>query len=255
MKISVITVCLNAVETIGYTLGSFIAQDYADKELIVIDGGSTDGTAGVVQPFLDRQDIMFVSAPDRGLYDAINKGLRLFSGDAVGMLNADDQFHDASILGRIAEGLREADMLSGHLNYVHDHREGSIIRRWREPPYWLGAFQSGWMPAHPTFYVRRRVVEAVGLYNLEFRLAADYDWMLRAFEVHHFNARLIDHVMVDMMDGGLVSGVSGYTINNIESLKSRRKWLGAGAIDYALLAKPLRKIGQFDKLWPLRRNT
>jgi len=244
MKISVITVCFNAAGTIRHTLASFFAQEYVDKELVVIDGGSTDATVDIVKAFLS-ENVVLVSEPDQGHFDAMNKGLNIFSGDVVGMLNADDRFHDTSILGRIARGIDEADMTSGHLNYVRDHQTHRIVRRWRAGAYRQGAFQSGWMPAHPTFYVRRAIVEAVGPYNIRYTIGADYDWILRAYEVHNFSESFIDHVMVDMMVGGKSAiGISSL-IHNIESLRSRQKWLGAGIIDYAFFAKPLHKLNQF----------
>ncbi len=220
-------------------------QDYADKELIVIDGGSTDGTVDVVQGFLSER-ITLISEPDQGIFDAMNKGLALFSGDAVGMLNADDRFHDGFILTRIAEGLHEADMISGHLDYVKDHESRRIVRRWRVGAYRKQAFRRGWMPAHPTFYARRRVIDTVGAYNIDYRIAADYDWMLRAYEMHNFSEYFIDHVMVDMTPGGNSAiGVSSSLIQNVEALRSRQTWLSAGIIDYAFFAKPLRKLHQF----------
>jgi len=244
MKISVITVCLNAAQTIRHTLESFHAQDYADKELVVIDGESTDATVAIVKEFLSDH-VVLVSAPDQGLYDAMNKGLKIFSGDAVGMLNADDRFHDRSILSRIARGLNEADLVSGHLDYVQDHQTRRLVRRWRGRAYWPHAFKFGWTPAHPTFYVRRRVVETVGPYNIAYKISADYDWMLRSYEIHNFKESFIDHVMVDMMAGGKSAIGIGSLAQNIDALRVRQKWLQAGVVDYALFARPLRKLGQF----------
>jgi len=256
MKISVIISCFNMAETIGYSLKSFFAQDYADKELVVVDGGSTDGTIDIVKSFLSRGSThtVFLSEPDQGYYYGVNKGLKIFSGDAVGMLNADDRFSDASILSRIAKSLERADMVSGYLNYVHDHQSRRVVRKWRSRPYWKNAFKSGWMPAHPTFYVRRRTVETVGHYNTRF-FYADYDWMLRAYEIHKLNADFIDHVMIEMMIGGTsTSNIFSYLKTNLEALRSRQQWLGAGLIDYAFFAKPLSKIRQFASLSQLIRG-
>jgi glycosyltransferase involved in cell wall biosynthesis len=243
MKISVITVCFNSASTIRRTLDSYFAQDWPDKELLVIDGASSDATLEVVRSYpQDRMTVL--SEPDRGMYDALNKGLRLYRGDAVGVLNSDDAYCKSSALSRIAEALAHADMVHGHLDFF-DGR-GRVVRQWRAGPPPQGAFRTGWMPAHPTFYVRRAVAEAVGPFDLAYRTASDYDWMLRAIERHAFTLALIDEVLIDMALGGKSTAGWGARLDhNLEALQSRRKWLGAGFFDYALFAKPARKLGQF----------
>ena len=245
MKISTITVCFNAARTIGHTLESFAAQTHPQKELVVVDGGSTDETLAIVRSFAAEQ-VTFVSEPDHGMYDAANKGLARYSGDAVGFLNADDRYHDPGVLGDIAAALETADILSSNLDFVRDHDGRQIVRRWRGTPFRKGSFRRGWMPAHPTFYVRRHVVDAVGPYDLRYRISSDYDWMLRAHELHQFRAVFLDRVTVDMMAGGTSTvSFASHIHHNLEALASRRHWLGSGIIDYALLAKPLRKVRQF----------
>lgn len=245
MKISVITVCRNAAGTIGHTLDSFFAQHHSEKELVVIDGGSTDGTADIVRAAADGS-VRLVSEPDEGLYDAANKGLRLFSGDAVGFLNADDRYHDRDVLARIGDALSTAEIVYGNLDFVRDHSAGHVVRQWRGSSFRKGSFRLGWMPAHPTFYVRRAVADAVGPFDLSYRTAADYDWMLRACELHDFRCAFLDRVMVDMMAGGQSTrSFAAHVHHNLEALRSRRKWIGAGMLDFALLAKPLRKATQF----------
>jgi len=244
MQISVVTVCWNAASTIGEALESFFAQTHADKELLVIDGASTDDTLQVVRSFA-RDGLTIVSEPDRGLYDAMNKGLASFHGDAVGFLNADDRFHDADALAAVAASLAEADICYGDLDFVDGLRRDQVVRRWRSTPWRKGGFRRGWMPAHPTFYCRRSVVEAVGSFDLRYRVAADYDFMLRALELGDFSASRIDRVLIDMGAGGLsTTGVRARLRHNLEALESRRRWLGAGLVDYALFAKPLGKASQ-----------
>jgi glycosyltransferase involved in cell wall biosynthesis len=245
MKISVVTVSYNAAATIGYTLESFLQQDHPDKELLVVDGASKDDTLRAVEGFASDQ-IHVVSEPDRGLYDAMNKGLELFTGEAVGFLNADDRYNDVRVLSDIAAALAEVDIVYGDLDFVADHVNSTVVRTWRGTPWRKGAFRRGWMPAHPTFYVRRHVVEAVGRFDTSLRIAADYDFMLRAIELGGFDSRLISRTLVQMMTGGAsTSGLRGYMKSNLEALRARRRWLGSGLIDTALLAKPLSKIGQF----------
>jgi glycosyltransferase involved in cell wall biosynthesis len=245
MRLSVVTVCRNAAATIGETLSSFFSQTYLDKQLIVVDGASTDDTVSIAQSFACEQ-MTIISEPDRGLYDAMNKGLRLFDGDAVGFLNADDRFHDSGSLAAVVGALERADICFGDLDYVDQIRRRRVVRRWRATPWRKGAFRRGWMPPHPTFYCRREVVRSVGAFDLTYRLAADYDFMLRALELGDFTAAHVPSVLVDMGDGGLSSAsLTSRVRHNLEALASRRRWLGAGLVDYALFAKPLGKAPQF----------
>lgn len=245
MKISVVTVSFNSARTIGHTIESFLGQTHADKELILIDGASRDATLDIVRSFA-LPNVTIVSEPDKGIYDAMNKGLTLFSGDAVGFLNSDDRFTNEDSLAHIAAGLDAADIVFGDLDFVSDHERKQIVRRWRSSPYRRHAFATGWMPPHPTFYIRRAVAEAVGRFDTSFRIAADYDFMLRAMELHDFRVAMIDRVLIDMMQGGdSTSGLKAYVKSNWEALRSRQKWLNASPLDRALVAKPLRKLGQF----------
>ena len=223
----------------------FFAQDHAEKELIIVDGASRDDTLKVVSSF-PTEGVVVVSEPDQGLYHAANKGLALFSGDAVGLLNADDCYADRRALARIAEALGGADIVFGNLDFVADQVSQRVVRRWRGTPHQKGAFQRGWMPAHPTFYVRRAVADSAGWFDTRYRVAADYDFMLRAVEVAGFSTAFIDVVLVHMADGGVSTrGIVERLKHNYEALLSRRQWLGAGLVDYASLAKPLRKLDQF----------
>ena len=246
MKISVLTVCRNAEATIARTIASFLAQEHAEKEMIVIDGASTDGTLKVVERFRDPQ-IRVISEPDRGMYDGLNKGLRLYAGEAVGVLNADDRYHDAQVLSRVAAALGAHDAVHGDLDF-HDG-QGRILRRWRGTPRPRTGFAAGWMPAHPTFYVRRALAEAVGPFDLGLATAADYDWMLRAIEIHGARLAHIPHVMVDMAMGGRSTrSLAAHVRHNLEALAARRRWLKAGVVDWALVAKPASKLTQFAGL-------
>jgi glycosyltransferase involved in cell wall biosynthesis len=246
VKISVITVCFNSARTIAGTIESFLAQDHNDKELIVIDGGSRDGTLAIVNSFRDDR-ITAISEPDDGLYEAANKGLERFTGAAVGLLNSDDVFADSAALGHIAEGLAESDVIFGNLDFVGDSIGSDVVRRWRGSPFVKGAFRNGWMPAHPTFYVRRPVIDRMGGFDTRYRIAADYDFMLRVLELGNFRSRFIDRVLVRMLDGGAsTSGLKAVVQHNYEALCSRRMWLDSGLVDYSLIAKPLRKVTQLD---------
>lgn len=244
MKISVVTVCFNSAATVGGALESFFAQDHGDKELVVIDGGSRDETLAVVGRF-GGEGVRVISEPDRGIYDAMNKGLAAFRGDAVGFLNSDDRFKDSGALSALNATLERAQIAYGDLDVVRRHGEGQVIRRWRASAYRKGAFRHGWMPAHPTFYCRREVIDAVGAFDLRYRVGADYDYMLRAMELHDFRSEPVGRILVDMLHGGQSSAsFRAHLHHNLEALDSRRRWLGAWPVDYALFAKPLRKVPQ-----------
>lgn len=247
MMISVVTVAWNAAGTIRHSIESFLAQTHDEAELLIIDGASTDATVGIARSYDDPR-IRIVSEPDRGLYDAMNKGLRLFRGDAIGFLNSDDAYADERVLADIAAALGEHDAVMGNLDFVENHETRRVLRQWRGSPFRPGAFRRGWMPAHPTFYIRRALAERTGEFDTGYRIAADYDFMLRALELSEPPVRTVhlDRVMVNMMAGGAsTAGLRSYLRGNLESLRSRRAWLGSGVIDRALLAKPLGKVGQF----------
>jgi glycosyltransferase involved in cell wall biosynthesis len=247
MRISVITVAYNSASTIEHTLRSFISQDYQDKELIVVDGGSTDATYEIANRLRTPQ-IQLFSEPDRGIYDAMNKGLRLFSGDAIGFLNSDDKFNGPRALSLIADALREDDAAYGHLRYVHSHGELTTVRMWRAQPRPPAGFRAGWVPSHPTFYCRRWVADEVGRFDTELRISADYDWMLRAIDVKGASVGVIDEVLVDMATGGASTrSLSARMRGNLEKLRSRRKHFGTLGLDYAFFAMPLSKIAQKTK--------
>ena len=248
MKISVVTVCFNSAATIAHTVDSFLQQKHPDKELLVVDGGSSDATIEIVRSFPQDQIIVW-SEPDRGIFDAMNKGLARFTGDAVGFLNSDDRFHDPNVLTDVCEGLVEHGIVFGDIDFVADHQSSRIVRRWRSTPFRSGSFRSGWMAPHPSLYVRRQVAEAVGDFNLTYRISADYDWMLRAFELTGSTACQLKRTFVDMQVGGnSTRGLMTYMHGNLEALSARRRWLSAPPLDWALFAKPLAKISQFMTL-------
>jgi glycosyltransferase involved in cell wall biosynthesis len=245
MKISVITVSYNAEATIRHTVESFLAQDHADREMVVIDGASKDATLDIIKSY-NSPLIRIFSEPDKGMYDALNKGLKLYSGDAFGVLNADDRYHDDSALSRIVRVLTTHDMAHGHLDFVRNHEGREVVRTWRAENRPGRGFRTGWMPAHPTFYVHRRVADAVGPFDLSYQTASDYDWMLRAIEHHEFSLGMAKGVLVDMMTGGRsTAGIASHVHHNLEALRARQKWLHAGVVDFALIAKPARKLGQY----------
>jgi len=248
MKISTVTVCRNSQATIAQTVASFLRQTHPDKELLVIDGGSTDKTVEIVNSF-QNDAIRIISEPDRGIYDAMNKGLANFSGDAIGFLNSDDVYHDSSVLELISQALEAADAIYGDLVMISDHVTGNIVREWKASEFRPDAFRSGWMPPHPTFYIRRELAARTGQFDLSYKISADYDFMLRAMELHHARVHHIHHVLVDFMVGGIsTAGLGAVILGNLECLRARRRHLGSPLVDRALFTKPLRKIMQLTGL-------
>lgn len=244
MKISVVTVSYNSAATIRQTIESFLRQRHGDKELLIVDGCSTDDTVSIAKSY-EAASIRVVSEKDAGIYDAMNKGLRLFAGDAVGFLNSDDVFHSDRSMELISEGLQDADLVFGDLYMVTDHVTKRTLRTWKTGEFSRSAFHLGWTPPHATFYVRRSVVHAVGAFDLRYRIASDYDYMLRAMTAHDFRIKYVPHVLVDYRLGGISSGTMGNMIKgNLECLDSRRRHLRSAPIDPALFLRPLRRLLQ-----------
>jgi glycosyltransferase involved in cell wall biosynthesis len=247
MKISVITAVYNNVTTIAAALESTLSQHHSNVELIVIDGGSTDGTLDVIARFRDRISV-FVSEPDRGIYDALNKGLRLATGDVLGFLHSDDLFADAECLSRVAAAMNDpsVDACYADLNYVRKDEPDKIVRAWKSGEFTPNKVRRGWMPPHPTLYVRCPVYENFGLFDTTYRIAADYDWMLR-FMRGSVNVLYIPHVQVLMR----VGGASNRSLKNIirksrEDFRAlRRNGFVFFAACVALTWKNLGKLPQF----------
>jgi glycosyltransferase len=244
MKISTVTVCYNSRSSIGRTVESFLQQNYSNKELLVVDGGSHDGTVDIIKSF-GSDAVRIISERDNGIYDAMNKGLMAFGGDAVGFLNSDDTYHDNTVLSRIAEGLGKADLVYGDLVMISDHTTKIPLRNWRAGSFIRGSFRTGWMPPHPTFYVRRELAQRVGHFDLSYQISADYDFMLRAMELGDARAHYIAHTLVDFMVGGRsTSGLGAVIRGNLECMRARRKNLRTAPVDLAFVSKPLQKLRQ-----------
>jgi glycosyltransferase involved in cell wall biosynthesis len=225
MKISIVTAVRNDATTVGETLNSVAAQVGAEIEHIVIDGASTDGTVDVIRQHAARL-AYFVSEPDRGPYDGMNKGIKVATGDAIGFLNGDDVFASPDVVARISEVLADDDVDAcyANLDYTAADDLGKVVRRWRSQPYRPGLFLRGWMPAHPTFYVKRRVFERCGGFDLEFRRQADFDLALRFMHIHCIRTVFVPEVWVRMRMGGLSNhGFRNVLAGNIEAYRICRK--------------------------------
>lgn len=203
MKISVITVSYNSAATIEDTLHSVSEQTHLDIEHIVIDGGSNDDTVLLVKAHGKRVG-KIISERDSGIYDAMNKGLALATGDVVGFLNSDDVYADTETLQRVAQAFRDpqVDVVYGDLVFVAQDDPDRVVRYWKSSAYAPGACATGWMPPHPTFYARRAVYEKHGDFDLAFPVAADFEMALRLLDKAHVRSRYIPTVLVRMRMGG-----------------------------------------------------
>jgi glycosyltransferase involved in cell wall biosynthesis len=244
LKISLITVTRNAESTIQRCIESVISQDYANVEYIVIDGSSTDGTLDIINLY-KNSIVHFVSEPDKGIYDAMNKGIKIATGDVVGILNADDCFRDENVLSEVAEAFtsNEIDALYGNLEYVKP--SGIVLRRWHSGKYNVNSFNMGWMPPHPTFYCNRLLFNKFGYYNLEFGTASDYELMLRFMYLNKLRVFYLNKLMVRMNTGG----ASNQTLSNrIHAWKNDFKAMGKNGVTIphlCVIFKPLRKLSQY----------
>lgn len=221
------------------------AQTWPQVEHVVIDGASTDGTVAVLQACLNAQAV-WVSEPDKGIYDALNKGLARATGDVIGLMHSDDFFADDEVLASVAAAFADpaVDAVYGDLDYVAKADTTRIVRRWRSGDYSAAKLARGWMPPHPTLFLRRGVIERWGGYDTSFRIAADYDTILRYFGQGQIRPVYIPRVLVKMRLGGQ----SNRSLGRI-GLKTREDYRalrrnGVGGVG-ALVWKNLGKLGQF----------
>ena len=237
----------NNAKTIKDAINSVLNQSYKDIEYIVIDGASTDGTIAILQSYGDK--IKFISEKDNGLYDAMNKGIRMATGDVVGILNSDDFYASNKILQIVADEFLKGniDSVYANLEYIDANDPKRVIRYWRSKKYQEGLFRSGWHPAHPTFFVKKEIYEKYGVFDLSFKIAADYELMLRFFEKYKIISSYVDEVFVKMRIGG----ESNKSIKNIikANMESYRECQANGLYINPLrfLLKPFSKIIQFIK--------
>ena len=246
MKVSLVTVCYNSADTIEDTLRSVLSQSYPDIEYILIDGASKDATLQKIEP-IKSKIAKLVSEPDKGIYDAINKGILLATGDIVGVLNSDDFYTDDKVIEDVVKTFKntQCDCSYADLQYVDRDHPDTVKRNWISGEYADGMFLKGWMPPHPTFFIKRKCYQDFGLFNLQLKSAADYELMLRMLHVHKIKSSYINRVLVKMRIGGK----SNVTLVN--RIKANREDKMAWKINnikprfYTLALKPLSKIGQF----------
>lgn len=246
MKISIITVVYNAAQHLRSCIESVLAQNYADIEYILIDGKSTDNTFEIAQEYKNDISIL-LSEPDKGMYDALNKGIGLASGDVIGILNADDILAGTEVIEAVAKKFQgtNVDGVYGDLNYVAQDNIGRILRKWRSQAATSRDLAWGWMPAHPTLYLKADLFKQFGGYKLDYGSAADYEMMLRLLYKHRITTAYLPLLMVNMRNGGMSNQSLKHRyaalLNDYKALKHNEVSMPF----LVLLLKKMRKFKQF----------
>ena len=247
MKISIITSVYNNQETIAEAIDSVLSQTYPNIEYIIVEGGSTDNTVNIIKSYQDRLDT-FISEPDKGIYDGLNKGINLATGDVICFLHSDDLYSDNTIIEQVAKAFinSNVDSVYGDLTYVNKNDSSKVVRFWKSGGFTLKKLQYGWMPPHPTFFVKRSSYQQYGLFDTSFKIAADYDLMLRFLGKYKISTHYIPNVLIKMR----VGGESNKSLKNMirkstEDLQAMRNNNIGGFL--SLIFKNLSKIKQFIK--------
>jgi glycosyltransferase len=247
LTVSVITACFNSQATIGEAIATLRKQSWPAIEHVVIDGGSKDDTVIIAKETLGEDDVL-VSEPDWGIYDALNKGIRYANGDVVGFLHSDDLYAHKEVLSRIAERFQDPSVgaVYGDLEYVNAADPEKVIRHWKSGTFSSAKLKRGWMPPHPTFFMRREFYRELGGFDLAYRIAGDYDAMLRYLRSERVKVAYLPEVLVKMRVGGASNGSLKQILRKSrEDILAMRK----NAINpwVALPCKNLSKLPQFVK--------
>ena len=250
MKISIITVCFNSVETIEDTIKSVLSQSYENIEYIIVDGGSTDGTLEIIGGYKNKISKV-ISEPDNGIYDAMNKGIDLATGEFIGGLNSDDIYMDNNVLTSVMRvfATEGVDAVYGDLIYVDRNDTSKMKRYWKSGEYKLGAFYKGWVPPHPTFFCRKEIYTNYGYFRSDMHVAADFELMLRFIEKHMIKLSYFPETLVKMRTGGCANVWQGIIRGNFEIFRS----FGINGLHISplfFINKPLQKISQVFKRPP-----
>lgn len=244
-KVSIITVSRNAAHTFAECLKSVASQTYPNIEHIVIDGASSDPTVQVAKQF--QHVAQLVSEPDSGMYFAMNKGLQLATGDIIGFLHADDIYTHTEVIAKVVSLFEKtkSDTVYGDLIFVDAKNTAKTTRRWKSGPYQVASFYKGWMPPHPTFFVKKEIYKKFGSFNTSFTSAADYELMLRFLLKNKCSSSYLPEIMIRMRRGGRsTASLKNRIIAHIEDWRAW-KVNGLQPRFFTLILKPLRKIGQF----------
>jgi len=249
MKISIITVVYNNDKTIEDAIVSVLNQNYKNIEYIIVDGASEDKTISIINSYRDNIS-KFITEPDKGLYDAMNKGIAQATGDIIGILNSDDLYQDRKVITDVVNEFKkhpEIDLLYGDLVYVKGEDTQKIIRNWKSKEYYHEFFEDGNVPPHPSLFIKSKVYKEAGLFNLDYKLAADYEFMFRIFKLYNFKPLHMKRLMVRMRLGGATNKSIKNILNGNKEIL--RAWIDNG-LKVPMLLMPKRffkRIVQFIK--------
>ena len=247
MKISIITVSFNAESTIADTIQSIAGQTYRDIEHIVVDGGSVDGTVKIIKKLNDGIS-HWISEPDQGIYDAMNKGIKIASGAIIGFLNADDVYFDTDVLDCVASAMGDPsiDACYSDLVYTEKNSLDQVVRYWKSCDFKKGLFKTGWVPPHPTFFARKSVYDRYGVYDLRYPLAADFELMARFLELYQIKTAYIPKVFTKMRLGGVTNqSLANIVKQNVEIYKACSQNHIPLSLASFLLGKVVSRVKQF----------
>ena len=244
MKISIITITYNSARTLERAFASVQAQKFDGIDHIIVDGASTDGTKELIEAYAKAHtNVRWVSEKDDGIYNALNKGIRMATGDIIGFLHSDDVFSSSDSIEHIAAAFAKsgADVVYGDLQYC---KGGKVVRRWKSNAFRRSSLKFGWMPPHPTLYCRKEVYEKEGLYDDWFKISADYDMILRIFKAG-YKSEYIPEVLVCMEIGGASNKNTKARLSKTQEdfIVLKKNHVGAGYLTVAM--KQIRKIKQF----------
>ncbi len=252
MKISVVTVTYNSEKYLSSAIDSFINQTYTNKELLIVDGGSVDGTIDIINEY-SLQIHKFISEPDHGMYDALNKGIHMATGDVIGFLHSDDLYASPYVLEKVAKVFQDQRTHSvfGDLVYVRTTDSEKVIRYWKSSPYSFRKLKTGWIPPHPALFIKRECYLKWGTFDTYFDIAADYDLMLRFLGTNGMSAYYLPEVLIKMRIGGKSNkSLKNILLKSSEDLKALKKNHLGGL--YTLFLKNLRKLPQFISQPPIK---
>jgi glycosyltransferase involved in cell wall biosynthesis len=252
MKVSIITVTYNSEKTVGDTIDSILSQDYSNIEYIIVDGASKDRTIEIVESY-GNQISKFISEPDRGMYDAMNKGINLATGDIIGILNSDDFYANQSVISNVVNAFIESDSDSifGDLVYVNANDLSKVTRYYSSAHFYPKLFAYGWMPAHPTFFVKRWAYEQYGLFQTDYKIAADYELLTRFLAKYKLSYTYLPQVMVKMRTGGAsTTNLMSNWILNAEIIRACTE-NGIKTNWFKVLSKYFKKVFQLIRRPPM----
>ena len=247
MKISIITVVYNNEVTIRQAIESVLNQSYPNIEYVIIDGNSKDDTVSIIEEYKNRLGY-FICEPDKGLYDAMNKGIRAATGDVIGILNSDDLYQDLDVIIDVMQQFNndpKLDILYGDLVYVKSDDTNKIVRNWKSKGYYEQFFENANVPPHPALFVKSKVYDESGLFDLQYKLAADYELMLRMFKKHNFNSKYFNRLIIKMRLGGATNQSFSNIVNQNKEILKSWKNNGLNAPFYLMPLRIFKRLSQF----------